>query len=497
MRESQMTTAPTDCATFQGCALRYDRARPKKPCTNCSRSNRKCQGYGLRLSWPRPNDRRRAVVSQSALPSPSPPTAGWISDARFVHTSNWDIELYNSLTSSVPVRNLSLIDVPAAWNPYKLEALDQDLLEYFCRVASASLPTFGHDTTALGNILVRITLQGETDAAAAVLQALLAFSSLHRYGLQSQALELKIAALGSLAKGSAAPNLCAKATMQHTATGMMLCSFEGHQSSSTSGQWTSYLGGVKTVLNASCIKTLRQLGSDVAVLLDWVYYHDVLARFSLLHRKKEGAPELPPTPTDLICSQVSELPPPIFSMLNLLSQVCDTVSSGVSPPETGGNVDDYKSFLEVLDWRVRSLPIPKVPDDDDHASDDATLVMQLYQLAILLFLNRSFEGLIDQPIRRQQHIDNAFAILPLLGSCKQQFPIFVIGCEARTDEQRAVVLDVISRTEKMNSSRSLNYCKRILQAVWAQDDLANGNNISYRDKLTSVMSHCQIVPSFV
>jgi hypothetical protein len=36
-----------------------------------------------------------------------------------------------------------------------------------------------------------------------------------------------------------------------------------------------------------------------------------------------------------------------------------------------------------------------------------------------------------------------------------------------------------------------------LQAVWAQDDLANGNNISYRDKLTSVMSHCLLVPSFV
>ena len=171
-------------------------------------------------------------------------------------------------------------------------------------MASKSLATFGHDTTALGNILVRIALQ-ETATATAVLQALLAFSSLHRYGLQSQALELKIAALGNLAKASAAPSLGAKATIQHTATGMLLCSFEVHQSSCTSGQWTFYLGGVKTVLNASSIKSLRQLGSDVAVLLDWVHYHEVLARFSLLHRKREEAPELQSNATDLFCSEVT------------------------------------------------------------------------------------------------------------------------------------------------------------------------------------------------
>lgn len=180
-------------------------------------------------------------------------------------------------------------------------------------------------------------------------------------------------------------------------------------------------------------------------------------------------------------------------MLNLLSQVCDTVSSSAIFPETSDKVDDYNGFLTRLDWRIRSLPIPKVTDDDD----DATLVIKLYQLAILLYLNRSSEGLIDQPLRTQQQIDQAFAIFPRLSSCKQQFPIFVIGCESRTDEQRAVILDVISRTEKINSSRSFNHCKLLLQAVWAQDDLAQWNNVSYCAKLTTVLSLCAIVPTFV
>ena len=173
-----------------------------------------------------------------------------------------------------------------------------------CCVASASLATFGHEETALGNILIRISLEGKTASAAAVLQALLAFSSLHRFGLQPQAVELKIAALRSLAKGSAAASLGAKETIQHIATGMLLCSFEVHQSSCSSDEWMGFLSGVETVVNASSIDTLLQLGSDVVVLLDWVHYHDVLARFSLLYWEREGTPELPSTPTNFFGPQV-------------------------------------------------------------------------------------------------------------------------------------------------------------------------------------------------
>ena len=184
-------------------------------------------------------------------------------------------------------------------------------------------------------------------------------------------------------------------------------------------------------------------------------------------------------------------------MLDLLSQVRDTISSSViSPdfsPDTSDDAHDHKSFVKVLDWRIRSLPIPKVTED----SDDATLVMKLYQLAMLVYLNRSSQGLIDQPIRTQQQIDQAFTILQRLSSCKQQFPIYIIGCESRTDEQRAVILDVILRTEKLSWSRSFNHCKRLLQASWAQDDLAGWNDISYRSKLSSTMGLAEIVPAFV
>ena len=173
-----------------------------------------------------------------------------------------------------------------------------------CCVASASLATFGQDTTNLGRFLLRISLEGKTASAAAQFQALIAFSSLHRYGIQSQAAEAKIAALANLAQGSFEPSFGAIGAIQHIGTGMLLCSFEVHQASCASGQWTQYLEGVKTVIKASSIKTLLQFSPDVAVLLDWLHYHDVLARFSLLHWRREGAPEVPFTPADHFCPQV-------------------------------------------------------------------------------------------------------------------------------------------------------------------------------------------------
>jgi hypothetical protein len=158
----------------------------------------------------------------------------------------------------------------------------------------------------LGDILVRIALESDTASGLALRKALAAFASLHRYGFHAQAIELKIAALRSLAAGSEAPSLCAKEAIRHVATGMLLCSFEVHQSSCTSGHWTGYLSGVKTIIHAVSVKTLLQVDPDVAVLLDWMYYHEVHAHFSLLYWKRGGGPELSSLSADHFRPEVRE-----------------------------------------------------------------------------------------------------------------------------------------------------------------------------------------------
>jgi len=190
--------------------------------------------------------------------------------------------------------------------------------------------------------------------------------------------------------------------------------------------------------------------------------------------------------------------PSALAILELLSQICDKAFAGTTVESSFDNMDEYKGFLGVLEWRIRSILVSTKSHAGDNAHQDATLTMQLYQLAMLVYLGRTCEKVLKQPVttnRTQQHAKNAFAIIPQLSSCERQLPVFIIGCEARTDEERVIILDLVSRTEKKSSSRSFTQAKKLLQAIWAQDDLAV-DEISYWDRLTSIITSCMITPSF-
>lgn len=61
--------------------------------------------------------------------------------------------------------------------------------------------------------------------------------------------------------------------------------------------------GVKEVINAARLHMVHHDLDDIACLLDWVYYNDVMARFSLRHWVGKG-PEILSTPPS-IPSEVS------------------------------------------------------------------------------------------------------------------------------------------------------------------------------------------------
>lgn len=74
--------------------VRCDRTLPS--CTRCVKSGNPCNGYGMRLSWPRSNDQRRAVVA--------PPPRGRAVGVKpgeipFLHTTSWDVNLHHRLTA--------------------------------------------------------------------------------------------------------------------------------------------------------------------------------------------------------------------------------------------------------------------------------------------------------------------------------------------------------------------------------------------------------------
>jgi hypothetical protein len=112
------------CSTIIDRRISCDRGLPV--CLNCARTNRQCQGYDVRLSWPRTNDRKRAMVGET----PMRIEANGIYPLRIVNTFNSDIEIHFRMTidgfDSRPV-----IPTPLSWSPITSEA-DYNLLQ-FCK----------------------------------------------------------------------------------------------------------------------------------------------------------------------------------------------------------------------------------------------------------------------------------------------------------------------------------------------------------------------------
>jgi hypothetical protein len=196
-----------------------------------------------------------------------------------------------------------------------------------------------------------------------------------------------------------------------------------------------------------------------------------------------------PFPTN---NHVSHSASPTLAILELLSKFSDTIPTKPHDDMSVEEVHNYKSFLMMLDWRLRIIPVSATVIE----TSEMTMIMELYQLAALVYLNRVSEDLLDQSARTQQQIDRAFSIFSELRSCERQFPLFILGSEARTDDQRAIVLDLIARTEKGTSSRPIIQVKILIHAMWAQDDLAD-QELNYWDKLSSIISACSIMPSLV
>ena len=233
-----------------------------------------------------------------------------------------------------------------------------------------------------------------------------------------------------------------------------------------------------------------------------------MARFTMRHWSGEAA-NLPSNPSNVWPEGITQVLPSKISMsfdscvdytalsnlntIQLLSKVCDAASAiprlaTMSAHERA----DFKGFLRLLDWRIQNTPIARHSED----ATEMTAVVELHRLAMLVYLSRASGDLLGQGTKGQQHLDKAFAIFSRLRACERQFPVFILGSEARTDHERAIVLDLMSRTEKKNSSRSLTHAKILVQAMWAQNDLTDGE-IDYWAKLTAIISCCSIVPSLV
>ncbi|KUJ23302.1 uncharacterized protein LY89DRAFT_680072 [Mollisia scopiformis] len=500
-----MKSSGRACGTCKDRRISCDRGFPI--CLQCIRSNRKCQGYEIRLSWPRRNDRKRSILGKT-LTGTGKINSGLYSPVRIVNTSTSDIELYHYLASTgfghLPC--LPIVPRSISWTSITTDT-DYNLLQYFTCVASSSLTAMGpcEGSPELRDVLIRVALSPSTSSSSAVLHSLLALSSLHRHGFQSHAARMKLSALSDLAT-SAKTGVDSDTAVSHIAALMLLCCFEIQHSSETSNLWIGYISSVKTVLKAANIDKLHKTG-DLAALLYWASYHDVLAPFSLHYwglssREKRlisGDHDILVQNNNLysLFEAFNETSYQCHSNLRKLSDVLTMILQAKSRRAAGLN---HKDLLAVLEWKIRSINVPIANPmeglDPSEMVSEKLMTEELFKLALFIFVERSLGDSSTKSEKLRSRTRSAFHIFSRLESLHRQFPLLIIANEARTDEDRLIVLDLISRTEENRSLRCLRGMKETIQSLWAQDDLAE-KEPGYTEKIRAVLSSGGIMPSFI
>jgi hypothetical protein len=134
-------------------------------------------------------------------------------------------------------------------------------------------------------------------------------------------------------------------------------------------------------------------------------------------------------------------------------------------------------------------------DNANIAENGEDHILELYRLAALIYLERQSTNFSGQSAEIELWTDKGILILSQLSGIDQPFPLFVLGCEARTDEQRDIILDLILRTGFGKRSRNLQQVSNIIKSIWVQDDLAD-HTLDYRDKLESIFYSTNVIPSF-
>ncbi|TVY37674.1 hypothetical protein LSUB1_G005727 [Lachnellula subtilissima] len=424
--------------------------------------------------------------------------------------------------SSHKVFAFQRLDPPMAlsWFPVNLGYEDRELLDHFICMASSTLAIFEPDKNEFLSLLVRLALSDSSPSSMAVLQSALALSSFHRHGLQAGVFRFKARALRALIISC---NHCIESPTvpQHIAASMILCHLEVCSSMglylllnkhspalkmlgmpNAQSLWFCHLSEARHLIdNAGLDRQYFQ--GEFSRLLDWVEYHMVMSRFSHRHwyinvESIKETRNFASVGQGTCHSQ--KVKSASYYSHEILRHFCIMFETIRKPTDSLYHSDEYENSLRCLENRITNI-VPLAPEGiSDTMSGLSTVwvsTMEIFKLAALIYLKRASRNFSGTSPQIDAMVERANILLEDLETFNPAFPLLIIGCEARTDEQRMRILEHIERAMKTSSLRSLHGLQNILQQIWVQDDLAVDYELDYLNRLDAVISSYRIMPSFV
>lgn len=518
MEELRKPKTGRSCGTCRDRRIRCDRGAPT--CANCGRARLECQGYGLRLSWPRDGGGRRALSApgscNASQPNVSHPrffinmqqghVAAWnnaVSSGSvhmsaphpLLNTGSYSLHYINHLDHSraeMMQQRVLQNQIPKTISLSLVDKDDTSLLHYYMQNAGCFLL---NPLGSLAHLLLQIGLTDSSPSSVAVLNGLLAISALHVSG-EARAISFKSKAI-AMTRASLSPNNPDSVVISNLAASMLLYLYETlHMSSPIA--WTVYLCGAKHVLQSSAERSA--LSQSYEVIFDWIIYHETMFLFSQLYWTRKGSKPFCRKRISTIFRRRSGLGKGIEAdvtgcdpnILDTISKIFDTLMGEEGLPPS------WQTYLLELEGQLRMRILE--PLDSDIVPGTTSwmhAVTMLHCLTTVLWINRSVRGYCGTEATHQNLVTQGVTVLAQMKTCDLPWPLFIIAGETRIDEQRRIILSIIHRTRERSKTEHMNMVGELIETLWNYDDLDPDGLLGYDTKLRSIIQAYPWMPPFV
>ncbi|PTB66636.1 hypothetical protein BBK36DRAFT_1117930 [Trichoderma citrinoviride] len=291
--------------------------------------------------------------------------------------------------------------------------------------------------------------------------------------------------------------------LQNLIATMLLYQCEVCDTASPGVLWRLYLCGAKKIIfAASQSRSLYQ--HDCAILMDWIYYHEVISEFTLRHWAERstidsfcrGPQAIRPNNTTVDGFLASNRITCPMDALDLVRTVCKRPSSDPNDDMPYNNTDMER--IQQLRQSIYGIigEYGTFHDNCGSLLNRQDMMTSLYRYAALIYLNRSVANISTSSFPHRRLVREGILLLQTLGFCESAWPLFIIACEANEDEQRLQILATLAETRRELGQRSshIPLIQHMIEAVWNQNDLNIESDVSYCRIINAVISTASTLP---
>ncbi|KAJ3525201.1 hypothetical protein NM208_g11740 [Fusarium decemcellulare] len=470
--------ATQGCWTCKRRKIGCDKTIPA--CNNCSRTGRVCLGYGLRLVWAdRPDGRRKETGNVICVTASDQSKEGKDYGNKFLNFTFEDIlsaksDLAADVLSAIPPRPSLSLHTP-------LLGQDGMLLSYYKNVISPMVSTT-RSRNGFSTELLPQALSSRSASASALFNAMLSISAFHRFGskaalvYKSNAVRFLFKAIRERLTSSSLTRRSSRDAETQLAACMMLCMYSVFDEQD--GSWHVHMDGAKKMLQSVHFDGVQYLSSNF--LPNWFLYYEVLGNFtrpteeSLLQPDSLWLWQMSESDKSLIIGYLG-CSVEVFETLHQINQLRTQLTSKEHPLPSAERSEQRLKLEKGLHNLVQRLS-PEEGQSTTLLERTHTLAKaNLYRLAALLYLQRVCP-LDGDEMTRSVYLEQAFDALNVLSVVSSPWPLFIVASEARSDEQRIAILQMLDDMEKARNIGNIYITRTIIEAFWKQQDMRVEDN---------------------